>query len=67
MKAYWGSGGIAPRILKLGARWRFVVSFKLRGRFIPELRDPDTHLIGGWVVGLHKRSGRDGKAKRKIS
>jgi hypothetical protein len=27
MKAYWGSGGIAPRILDLGTRWRWVVSF----------------------------------------
>jgi hypothetical protein len=22
MKRYWGSGGIAPRILDLGIRWR---------------------------------------------
>jgi hypothetical protein len=22
IKAYWGSGGIAPRILDLGTRWR---------------------------------------------
>jgi hypothetical protein len=22
MKAYWGSGGIAPHILDLGTRWR---------------------------------------------
>jgi hypothetical protein len=22
MKAYWGSGDIAPRILELGTRWR---------------------------------------------
>jgi hypothetical protein len=22
MKTYWGSGGIAPRILDLGIRWR---------------------------------------------
>jgi hypothetical protein len=27
MKAYWGSGGIAPRILDLGTRLRWVVSF----------------------------------------
>jgi len=26
MKAYWGSGGIASRILKLGPRW-WMVSF----------------------------------------
>jgi hypothetical protein len=30
MKAYWGSGGIAPRIFVLGARWRKVVSFTAR-------------------------------------
>jgi hypothetical protein len=30
MKAYWGSGGIAPRILDLGTRWRWVVSFTRR-------------------------------------
>jgi hypothetical protein len=27
MKAYWGSEGIAPRILDLGTRWAWVVSF----------------------------------------
>jgi len=27
---YWGSGGIAPCILDLGSRWRWVVSFTLR-------------------------------------
>jgi hypothetical protein len=27
MKTYWGSGGIAPCILDLGTRWRWVVSF----------------------------------------
>jgi hypothetical protein len=30
MKAYWGSGGIAPRILDLGTRWSWVVSFTPR-------------------------------------
>jgi hypothetical protein len=30
MKTYWGSGGTAPRILGLGTRWRWVVSFTLR-------------------------------------
>jgi hypothetical protein len=30
MKAHWGSGGIAPRILDLGTRWRWVVNFTLR-------------------------------------
>jgi hypothetical protein len=27
MKAYWGSGGIAPGIIDLGTRWMWVVSF----------------------------------------
>jgi hypothetical protein len=26
----WGSGGIAPSILNLGTRWRWVIAFKLR-------------------------------------
>jgi hypothetical protein len=30
MKTYWRSGGIAPRILDLGTRWRWVVSFTPR-------------------------------------
>jgi hypothetical protein len=33
MKAYWGSGGIAPR----------------PGRFIPSERAPGAHWTGGWV------------------
>jgi len=30
MNAYWGSGGIAQRILDVGTRWRWVVSFTPR-------------------------------------
>jgi hypothetical protein len=30
MKAYWGSGGIASRILDLGTEWRWVVSLTPR-------------------------------------
>jgi hypothetical protein len=30
MKTFWGSGCIAPRILDLGTRWRWVVSFTPR-------------------------------------
>jgi hypothetical protein len=29
MEAYWGSGGTDPRILDLGSRWRWMVSFTL--------------------------------------
>jgi hypothetical protein len=30
MKTYWGNEGIVPRILDLGTRWRWVVSFTPR-------------------------------------
>jgi hypothetical protein len=43
MKTYWVNGGIATRILDLGTRWRWVVSFT------PREGAPSTHWIGGWV------------------
>jgi hypothetical protein len=43
-----GSGGIAPRILNLGSRWKWVVSITL-GHFTRRKTAPDTHCIGGWV------------------
>ena len=42
MKAYRGSEGIAPLILNLGTRWRWVFGFVLR-------QNPGTHWAGGWV------------------
>jgi hypothetical protein len=33
MKAYWGSGGIAPSILDIGTRWRWMVSFMSRSLY----------------------------------
>jgi hypothetical protein len=48
MKAYWGSGGIAPRILTSpldGDEW----SSSRPGRFTPRERVPGNHWIGGWV------------------
>jgi hypothetical protein len=48
MRKYCGSGGIVPRILDLGTRWRWVVSFTPRSRFTPRERVPGTHCIG-WV------------------
>jgi hypothetical protein len=44
MKTYWGSGGIAPRILDLGTRYGGEWSASRTGRFTPS-----THWIGGWV------------------
>jgi hypothetical protein len=49
MKAYWGSGGIAPLIL--WPRHQIDVSGQLHapGHFTPRERAPGTHWIGGWV------------------
>jgi hypothetical protein len=46
MKAYWGSGGIAPHIVTLaldGGDW----SASRPGRFIPREKDRGTHWIRG--------------------
>jgi hypothetical protein len=49
MKAYWGSGGIAPLIFFTsvldGGEW----SASRHGRFTPRERAPGTHWIGSWV------------------
>jgi hypothetical protein len=57
MKAYWGSGGISPRVLDLGTRWRWVVSFTLLPLH-PRVKTPATHCIGRWV---EPRSSEDKK------
>jgi hypothetical protein len=48
MKAFWGSGGIAPPILDLGTRWSEWSASHL-GRFSTEERVPATQCIGGLV------------------
>jgi len=35
MKAYWRIGGVAPLILYLGTKWRWVVSFTPRPLYPP--------------------------------
>jgi hypothetical protein len=48
MKAFWGSGGLAPRNLTSvlhGGEW----SASRPGHFSPRVRAPGTHCIGGWV------------------
>jgi hypothetical protein len=42
MKTYWGTGGIAPRILDLGTRWRGVVSFTSRYSLARRLGGPQS-------------------------
>jgi hypothetical protein len=61
MKAYWVSGCIAPRILDLGTRWRWVVSFTTRplysqgkSRWYPLYRR---------LGGTQSRSGSGGEEK----
>jgi hypothetical protein len=63
MKAYWGSGGIAPRILTTaldGGVW----SASRPGHFTPKKISPSTPWIGGWVG---PRVGLDAVVKRKFS
>jgi hypothetical protein len=48
MKVYWGSEGIAPRILELGTRWRLVVSFTPRPLY-PQRKSPWYPLDMGLV------------------
>jgi hypothetical protein len=63
MKAYWGGGGgIAPRVLDLGTKWRWAVSFTHLSLY-PRERAPGTHWIGGWVG---PRAGLDKVVERKI-
>jgi hypothetical protein len=56
MMAYWGSEGIAPRILDLGTRWRWVVSFTPRPFYLQE-KSPwyplDRRLGGGQSQSGH--------------
>jgi hypothetical protein len=55
MKTYWGSGGIAPRILDLGTRWRSVISFTPRPLY-PQEKSLWNLWIGGWVAPAGNRT-----------
>jgi hypothetical protein len=54
MKTYWGSGGVALRIINIGTRWRRVASFTLRSLY---LGYPLDRKLGG----PQSRSGRGGE------
>jgi hypothetical protein len=60
-KTYCGSAGIAPRILDLGTRWRWVVSFTPRPLY-PQGKSP-YNLLDRRLGGPLSRSGRDGEEK----
>jgi hypothetical protein len=61
MKAYWGSGGIAPLILDLGTRWRWVVSFTPRPLY-PQGKSP-WYPLNRRLGGPQSRSRRGGEEK----
>jgi hypothetical protein len=57
----WGSGGLAPRILNVGSRWRCVVSLTLQ-RLYPQQNSP-RYALNRKLDGPQIRIGRDGKEK----
>jgi hypothetical protein len=61
MKAYRGNEGIAPRILDLGTRWRWVVSFTVRPLY-PQGKNP-WYPLDRTLGGPQSRSGRGGEEK----
>jgi hypothetical protein len=61
MKAYWRSGGIAPRILDLGTRWRCVISFTLRPLYTRG-KSP-CYPLDKRLGGPQSRAGRGGEEK----
>jgi hypothetical protein len=62
MKTYWGSEGIAPSILNLNTRWRWVVSFTPRPLYLrgKSTRYPLVRRLGG----SQSRSGRGGEEEK---
>jgi hypothetical protein len=61
MKAYWGSGGIARRILDLSIRWRWVVSFTAQPLY-PQ-RKNTWYPLDRRLGRPQSRSGRGGEEK----
>jgi hypothetical protein len=62
MEAYWERGGIAPRILDLGTKWKWMASFTPRPLH-PQGNTPGTHWIGAWV---DPRASLEAVVRRKI-
>jgi hypothetical protein len=56
MKEYWGSGGVAPRILDFGISWMWMVSFTSRPLY-PQGESP-WFPLDGRLGGPQSRSGR---------
>jgi hypothetical protein len=58
-----GNGGITPRILNLGTRWRWVISFRFRPLYSQGNSPRWPFLTGGWVGPWE---GLDAVAKRNF-
>jgi hypothetical protein len=65
VKTYWGSGGIAPRILNFGTSWKWVVSFTHRLLYSREKTPPRCPLYRR-LFGLQNRCGRGGEEKESL-
>jgi hypothetical protein len=63
MNTYCGSEGIAPRIINLGDRWKWEVSFTSRLLYPRRKEPPDAHWIGSCVG---PRAGMNTVEKRRI-
>jgi hypothetical protein len=61
MKAYWESGSLAARILDLGTRWKWVVSFTPRPLY-SQGKSP-CYPLDRRLGGPQNRSGRGGEDK----
>jgi hypothetical protein len=62
MKAYWGSGGVAPCILDVGPRRRWVVSFSHQPLYF-QGKSP-WYPLDRRLGGPQSRSGRGGEEKK---
>jgi hypothetical protein len=65
MKAYWGSGGIVQRILDLGTRWKWVVSFTPRPLY--HQGESPWYPLDRKLGETQSRSGRGGEKKNSQS
>jgi hypothetical protein len=61
MEVYWENGSISPRILDLGTRWRWVVSFMSQPLY-PQEKGP-WYPLDRRLGGPQSRSGRGGEEK----
>jgi len=61
MKAYWGSGGVSPRILDIGTRWRRMASLTPQQLYC-RWKTPRQLLVRR-VGGPHSLPGRGGEEK----